>query len=321
MRASSDPARATRPLVSVITPTYNGAAFVAETIESVLAQSYEPIEHVLADDASSDGTGDIVEAYGKRHPDRIRVLRMSERAGPCRRRNDALDAARGSYIAWLDHDDVWLPTKIERQVEALEADPGAGFAHTQYERFEHGTGRTVFRSRSDAQGDVLKRLFVEGSIVAPSTVLIRRDALDRRHLRLRDSDFAFGDDFFLWLALSLDWRLVLVDEVLTRVRQHRANTSEAVAAEDNWLVASVGLLDEFVQTFPDAAEKLGPTRRIGIARHWAWAAWYELRRRRRVRAARYAARAAALDPAGAGRFALRTARRPRRALGRLAGAL
>jgi glycosyltransferase involved in cell wall biosynthesis len=307
-------------LVSVLTPTYDGEAFVAETIESVLAQTYEPVEHVLVDDASTDGTAEIVAGYERRYPGRVRLVRNDDRAGPCRRRNDALDGARGAYLAWLDHDDVWLPEKLARQVDALEADPGAGFAHTQYERFDDATGAVLFRSRSDLRGDALARLYVEGCIVKSSTALIRRSALDTRGLRFRDTDFAFGDDHFLWLALALDWRLVLVDDILVRVRQHGANTSEDVAERANWLVSSVALLDEFVETYPDAKEKLGRARRIGIGRHWAWAAWYELRHGRRARAALYGARAAAHDPAGAARFVARAGSRPRRALGRLSGA-
>jgi glycosyltransferase involved in cell wall biosynthesis len=309
-----------QPLVSVLTATYNGAGFVAEAIESVLAQTYEPIEHVIVDDASSDGTAAIVEGFASRQPERVRFIRASERAGPCRRRNDALDHACGSLVAWLDHDDVWLPGKTEAQVAALEADPQAGFAHTQYESFDHDTGRTLSRSQSDAAGDVLARLFVEGSLVAPSTVLIRRSAMERRGLRIRDSEFAFGDDYFLWLALALDWRLVLVDEPLARIRRHAGSTSVGIAEHENWLVSSVALLHEFLETFPDAAARLGPARRVGLGRHWAWAAWYELERGRRARAALYATRAAAYDPAGASRFLLRSGRRPRRALGRLSGA-
>jgi glycosyltransferase involved in cell wall biosynthesis len=309
-----------RPLVSVLTPTYNGAAFVRETIESVLAQSYRPIEHIVVDDASSDGTAEIVEECAARHLDRITFVRMTERAGPCRRRNDALDRAQGAYLAWLDHDDVWLPAKIEQQVEALEADPGAGFAYTQYERFDHDTGQMLFRSDIDGEGEVLRRLFVEGCFISSSTVLIRRSAMERRGLRFRDREFAFGDDHFLWLALALDWRLARVDEVLARLRVHGANTSADVADGQNWLVSSVALLNEFVETFPDAAEKLGAARRIGIGRHWAWAALYDLERRRRLRAALFAGRAAAHDPAGAVRFAVRSGTRPRRSLRRLSGA-
>jgi glycosyltransferase involved in cell wall biosynthesis len=298
----------TRPLVSVLTPTYNGANVVAATIESVLAQTYEPVEHVLVDDASSDDTLAILRDYESQHPDRIRVLAHRDRAGPCRRRNDALEAARGSYLAWLDHDDVWLPEKIERQVEALDADPRVGFVYTQSEAFDDVSGETVDRTRVDLEGDVLERLFVEGCVLASSTVVIRRDALEGRGLGFRDSEFSFGDDYFLWLALALDWRLARVDEVLVRLRRHDRNES-ARSARERGLAPSVALLEEFLETFPEATERLGALRRIGLARSWGWAADYERRRRQRMRAARYAGRAAALDPRGAARFLLRATRR------------
>jgi hypothetical protein len=144
--------------------------------------------------------------------------------------------------------------------------------------------------------------------------------MERRGLRFRDRDFAFGDDYFLWLALALDRRLARVDDVLVRLRQHADSTSSAIAARRNWLAETVALLDEFVRTFPDAEARLGGARRLGIGRHWAWAALYELDRGRRLRAARYAARAAAHDPAGAARLLARGGARPRRTLRRL-GAL
>ena len=307
------------PLLSVLTATYNGEEFVAETIESVLAQTYPEIEHVIVDDASTDATAEIVEDYARRHPERVRLVRSRERAGPCRRRNDALDSAHGSVLAWLDHDDLWVPEKTQRQLDALDADPRAGFAYTQYELFDHATGAALARTELDAEGDVLRRLFVEGCIIGSSTVLIRREAMARRDLRFRDREFVFGDDYFLWLSLALDWRLARVDDVLTRVRKHDRNASAGDGS--NWLVSSVALLEEFVATYPDAAAKLGPARRIGVGRHWAWAALYDLDRGRRLHAALYASRAAVRDPAGALRFAARTAGHPRRSLGRLAGAL
>src|SRR4249920_2552615 len=79
-----------RPFVSVLTPTFQGEAFVASTIESVLAQTYEPVEHILVDDGSTDGTPELLEDYQRRYPDRVRVLRFDSRNGPCRRRNQAL---------------------------------------------------------------------------------------------------------------------------------------------------------------------------------------------------------------------------------------
>jgi teichuronic acid biosynthesis glycosyltransferase TuaG len=304
-----------RPLVSVITATYNGEDFVAETIESVLAQTYAPIEHVLVDDASTDATPQILEEYAARHPDRIRVVKRNERAGPCRRRNEALEEARGEFVAWLDHDDVWLPEKIERQAEVLERQPDVGFVYTQWELFEHETGRVLERSQISPDGDTLERLVVEGCFVASSTVLWRREAMERRGIRLRETDFSWGDDHTLWLELALDRRGALVDAVLTRLRRHGANESARLALENPY-PRSIELVDEFLEAHPEAAGRLAAARRRGVARHLALAAIHELGRGHRWRAGVFALRAAALNPAGAVRYARWRLGRRRRALRR-----
>jgi glycosyltransferase involved in cell wall biosynthesis len=293
-----------RPLVSVLTATRNGERFAAETIESVLAQTYPNVEHVLVDDASTDGTAAILEDYAQRYPDRVRVVRFDERAGPTRRRNDALDAARGEYLAWLDHDDLWLPTKLARQVEVLERDPTIGFVFTQWELFDHDSGQELERSEIRDGGDTLRRLVVEGCFIASSTVLWRRAVMERRGLRFRDRDFSWGDDHFLWLGLALDSRGELVDEQLTRLRRHGANESVRLA-RSNLYPRSIALIDEFLDAFPEARARVGGARRLGVARHHALAAIYELQRGRRGRAAAYALRAAARDPAGAARYTWR----------------
>ena len=303
------------PLVSVFTPTFNGERFVGETIESVLAQTHEEVEHVLVDDGSTDGTREILREYERRDP-RVRVIQFDERRGPTRRRNDALDAARGDYLAWLDHDDLFTPHKLELQVAALEADPGAGFSFGDYERFDDATGALLERSLLRNGGEVLDRLYVEGCFIASSTVTMRRAALERRGLRLRDSHFSFGDDHFLWLALSLDWRAAFVDAVLTRLRVHGLNESTRLAAE-NTMLWSVALLREFTATYPDAAQKLGSARRRGIARHYALAAGYERERGRNGRAAALGLRAAVRTPVAATRYTVeRTRGKLRRSLAR-----
>src|SRR4051794_6115601 len=108
------------PLVSVLIPTYNGERYVADALESALTQTYDRLELVVVDDASSDGTAKIVKAYRRRHPNRIQFAQKTTRQGPCKRRNDALDLAQGTLLAWLDQDDLWLPEKLERQVEVFE---------------------------------------------------------------------------------------------------------------------------------------------------------------------------------------------------------
>lgn len=303
-----------RPLVSVLTSTYQGESFVADTIESVLGQTYPEIEHILVDDGSTDATGDILDRYAARHAKRIRVLRRESRAGPCRRRNDALAEARGSLLAWLDHDDLWLPEKIERQVDALAERPAVAVAFTQYEEFDDATGTTTYRSTIDGSGDFLHRLFVEGCFVASSTALLRRETLDRRVGRFRDLDFSFGDDYFLWLTLLLEGDAVLVDEPLTRLRRHSGNESVRLGRVNTELRA-LWLLEEFLDQTPDAIARLGDACRVGLARHWAAAAEWELGRGSRWRAATFAFRAAALHPRGAAAYAWRRkAVAPRRAL-------
>jgi glycosyltransferase involved in cell wall biosynthesis len=291
----------TEPLVSVLTPTFNGERFVAETIESVLAQTHQAIEHILVDDASTDGTRRILEDYAARYPQRVRVLAFDERVGPTRRRNDALGAARGEFLAWLDHDDLWAPEKTEHELEALAANPAAGVAYTQYELLDDETGDVLLRSSLEGGGVFLERLFTQGCFLASSTALIRRAAIDQRSLRLRDAHFSWGDDHYLWLELALDWEAVLVDEPLVRLRRHSTNESVRLARDNpsGWTIA---LLDEFLAAHPEARERVGSARRRGIAYHHTLGAIHELQRGRRARAAAYAVRAAARDPAGAARY-------------------
>lgn len=270
-----------RPLVSVIMPTYNAAPFVGESIESVLAQTYRPIELVVADDASEDRTAEIVAGYTRRYPETVRLQRFEERAGPCRRRNDAIDLAQGSLIAWLDQDDLWAPEKTAREVKVLADQPDVGLVYSGFEAFDSETREPLpWRDRdSEAEGDILVPLFVRGCFIGSLTTLFRREVLTRRGLRLRQADFSFGDDYFLWLALSLDWKVVRIDEVLAHYRRHPDNESLRLG-ETNFHLRRIALLREFLAEFPEARQRLGRWRRRGFARHFLSAAHFESGRSR-----------------------------------------
>ena len=281
-----------RPLVSVLMASYNSERWIRESIESVLAQAYPNVELVVADDASDDRTVELVREYAQAQPDRVRLVEATERAGPTRRRNDALDASRGSLLAWLDHDDVWLPQKLERQVEVLEARPEVGLVYTGYEAFDSDTGQAIpWRDESlESEGDVLADLFVKGCFIASITVLFRREGLERRGVRFREAHFSFGDDYFLWLVLSLDWQFARINEVLARYRRHADNESSRLGAS-NYHLDHVQLLREFLEQYPEAREPLGPEVKRGLATHYRHAAAFELGRRHYFAAARLAARA------------------------------
>lgn len=117
-------------LVSIITPTWNCGRFIAETIESVLAQTYRNWEMIIVDDCSSDNTREIVEQYQKQDP-RIKYHCLATNSGAAVARNTALRMAQGRWIAFLDSDDLWLPEKLERQIEFMVSN-GYSFTYHEY---------------------------------------------------------------------------------------------------------------------------------------------------------------------------------------------
>jgi glycosyltransferase involved in cell wall biosynthesis len=284
-----------QPLVSVLTATYESAPYLEQTLESALGQSYTNLEVVIADDGSPDDTVAVAERVGRRYPGRVVFARGANREGPCKRRNAALTEARGSLICWLDGDDVWLPGKIERQVEVMRARPDAGLVYTGFEAFASDTGEAVPGTEpSTRSGDLFLPLFVEGNFIGTLTVMFRREAL--RSGRLRDADFVYGDDYWAWLEIALDWKFEGIDGVLARYRIHEANLSRK---QGNHYVKRIELLEEFVRTYPEARERLGASRRSGIASHYLFAAGWERRRGSRLRGLGYWLRAAVRDPASA----------------------
>lgn len=123
-------------LVSIITPTYNCGSFITATIQSVIAQTYQNWEMIIADDCSTDGTYEVIEPYLK--DNRIKYFCNERNSGAAITRNNALKLVSGHWVAFLDSDDLWLPEKLERQIGFMEAN-GYAFTYHQYvEIDEHG---------------------------------------------------------------------------------------------------------------------------------------------------------------------------------------
>src|SRR5690606_30744980 len=117
-------------LVSIITPLHNGERFVAETIESILAQSYKEWELIVVDDCSSDNGVKIVQEYSERDS-RILLKSNNKNLGPAITRNKAIEFAKGEYIAFLDSDDLWSPDKLQEQITFMKSN-GYPFTFTYY---------------------------------------------------------------------------------------------------------------------------------------------------------------------------------------------
>ena len=124
----------TEKLVSIITPTYNCAGFIARTIDSVLAQTYQNWEMIIVDDRSNDNTKEIVEEYMKNDA-RIQYHLLEVNSGAAVARTTAMQLAKGSYMAFLDSDDIWMPDKLERQI-AFMTENGYAFSCTAYEQID-----------------------------------------------------------------------------------------------------------------------------------------------------------------------------------------
>lgn len=180
------------PLVSIITPAYNAADLIGETIASVQEQTFDDWEMLIADDASRDETCAVVEGFAAADP-RVRLTRQARNGGPAAARNAALAEARGRFICFLDSDDLWLPEKLERQL-AFMAERGAAFSYTAFRRISHD-GRALGRLiRVPARLDY--RQLLKNTAIATLTVMIDREKTGP--FRLTDCGY---DDYALWLEL------------------------------------------------------------------------------------------------------------------------
>ena len=206
------------PLVSVVIPTYNRAELVQEAADSVLAQSYRPLELIVVDDGSTDTTA----AALARRP-ALRTLRQEHTGMPGQVRNAGARLARGEYLAFLDSDDLWLPHKLAQQVAAAQA-AGDVISHTR-ERWVRG-GRVIsqrsqrHRRRGDLFPDSLRKC-----VLGPSTVLLRRAAFEQAGGFREDLEIA--EDYELWLRLTARYRVGYVTQELVIKRAgHAGQLSE-----------------------------------------------------------------------------------------------
>ena len=184
------------PLVSVIIPTYNRPDYLVLTVDSVLSQTYQNIEIIVVDDASTDNTPQVMSAYG----DRIRYIREAINTGGEQVILTGLAAAQGKYINFLDHDDLMYPQKIAHQVQRMEADDQLSMVHCGYHHVDEN-GQLLETITNLPEGYVLDEL-LRGDFIWSGAPLIRRSCIDQ-------SDIATS---LFWC--SADWARVLAISLL-----------------------------------------------------------------------------------------------------------
>lgn len=210
-----------QPLVSVIVPAFNAAAFIERTLDSVLSQTHRHLEILVVDDGSVDATARIVEATAATDA-RVQLLRR-ENYGVAAARNAALAEARGEYIAPIDADDLWYPTKIEKQVQALErAGASHGLAYTWWIGIDESDTERHWSHRWMVEGEIAEAHTALNFIGNASVPLIRRECFDAlggydEGLRARGAQGC--EDWDLSLRIAERYRVSVVPEYLTAYRR------------------------------------------------------------------------------------------------------
>lgn len=240
------------PQVSVVIPAYNAAPYVVGALDSVLAQTFRDFEVLVVDDGSTDGTAELVVAYGND----VRCIRQSN-SGVAAARNRGIEASRGRYVAFLDADDMWLRDKLARQLTALRERPSARACYTAF-AFSDENLVPSWVQRSRRRASLVDDLLLLGNVVGtPSTVICERDLV--LEVGGFDPALSLGADWDLWLRLALRTEFAYIDEPLVRYRIHGANMSRDVGLLER---DSVSLLEKALADPALPAHLRGARRRV-----------------------------------------------------------
>jgi glycosyltransferase involved in cell wall biosynthesis len=209
------------PTVSAVVTTYNYARFLPDALDSVLAQSYDNREVVVVDDGSTDGTPALAARYAERG---VRYVRR-ERGGAGRARNTGLSVTSAPLVAFLDADDAWLPDRVEAGVAHLRRFPELAMAAAHAFACDVQLRPTaVVPAATFAAGHMLDELLIDNVALNPSSVLLRRSALEAAG---GFSEIPFGEDWDTWIEIAKRFPIGFIDRPLALVRRHEGSVSPA----------------------------------------------------------------------------------------------
>ncbi len=209
--------------VSVIIPSYNSAQFLNRTLSSVLDQTEQDFEILIIDDGSDDNTAQVLGMWSQRD-ERIRTFQLSENSGGAAKpKNLGLSHARGEYIAVLDADDEWMPTKLEKQLQLFEDGPDLGFVGCNALIVE--SDGTENKTRLVQTLDVLGRILQSDYIGTGSSIMYQREVFDA--VGGFDEVLRSGQDWDMRIRLAQKFSFAFVDgPPLVRYHQHEGNISK-----------------------------------------------------------------------------------------------
>jgi glycosyltransferase involved in cell wall biosynthesis len=258
------------PLVSVCIPTHDRAKYLGLALRSCLDQALEAVEVIVADDGSTDGTAELVRAFGDA---RVRYVRRSSRIGVAGARNACLELVRGRYIAWLDSDDAYLGGALAAQACALDRHPGVGLIHGGFEVIDED-GRRLPDWPPPFDHDVVepgREAFNElilANYICTSTVMVRRECQTRAGL-FAPQIGPSSTDWEMWLRIALHADLAYLAMPIAMYRFHQASVSAVTTGNGERLQCDVRAVRLALATAHDIVpEPMALRRRARAALAW-----------------------------------------------------
>ena len=220
-----------RPLVSIIIPSYNTAPYVREAVDSALAQTYKNCEVIVVDDGSTDATKEILAPYIAKQ--KI-VYIYQKNKGLAGARNTGIRAAKGDYIALLDSDDLFLPEKISRQVEALEARPDCGACYSDLMHFTDPpageTARVLYHHRYRYPSGNIFEPLLHKQFLNPLATVFRKEIFAK--YGFFDENLRRSEDWEFWLRIAhAGVKFYYLDEALAEYRMRGTGNLSAIESE------------------------------------------------------------------------------------------
>ena len=274
------PQAAALPVVTIVALCHNHAPFLREALDSILSQTYPELEVWLVDDASTDGSAEILREYAARNST-WHLLLLPENVGNCRAFNLAFHQSQGAFIIDFATDDVLLPERVARQVAVFQmAASAVGVVYSNAELIGEA-GQLLGLHHQPAGPGKLRPLPASGWVfvevlrryfISTPTMMMRRACLE--HLGGYDETLAY-EDFDFWVRASREWQFTYLDEVTTRKRKHpRSMSSRAYQANDPYLASTIRVCEKAL------ALVRTPVERAALATRLRWELRQAVRRRR-----------------------------------------
>lgn len=210
------------PRVSVVMANYNYARFLRAAIDSVLNQTLRDLELIIVDDGSTDESRSIIESYLS--DSRVRFVPVDHLGQPGAK-NTGIDLARAPLVAFLDADDIWEFSKLEKQTTTFDRDPTLGVVYSRRRLIDENGNELPYRQPMLYRGDVLPHIFRD-NFVCFSSAVVRRLVFE--HLGRFDPSIDLAIDYDFWLRVAAHYRFDYVDEPLVRYRCGHGNLSRRV---------------------------------------------------------------------------------------------